>query len=92
MSPSSPASVRGYMRPSSMSRVISIDAVWRQRDCGCGLIQANFGYCLIKRSSHTLPGSAIPMLDAAAGVGDFVRTHGRVAHQDQLVVGDRRCG
>jgi peroxiredoxin len=31
---SSPAKVSGYMRPSSSSRVISIDVLCRQRDCG----------------------------------------------------------
>src|ERR1700722_7041595 len=55
---SSPRNVSGYILPSSSSRGISIDADCRQCDCRCGLIQANFGKCLVNRCSQTLPGSA----------------------------------
>ena len=34
MASSSPASVNGYMRPSSMSRMSAIEVIWRQRDGG----------------------------------------------------------
>ena len=67
MASSSPARVSGYMRSSSSSRMSSMEARHAaSAPAGCGLIQANLGYAFIRRCSQTLPGSAIPVLDAAA--------------------------
>jgi hypothetical protein len=84
---SRPARLSGYMRPSSISRVISIDGGVPPVRLRLRIDPGELRVGLEQALQPNAAGLGIPVLDAAARLSDFVRAHGRIAHQNQFVVG-----